>query len=642
MCCGKCGGNNNGNFTYVRYASDTSGSDLSRYIKRADNGDSDNVERCFQCIFVSPIELDESSATFPTYFNQWVDICENCGCGCDPFPINMPDYITGNGENAWTYYHTTAPTYYPIPGIANGISINGLRYGDLTYVPNFRDKEGNLISNDTEYCVQFDILEKPSLVGDEVTISFGDGPLATKYVINRDSIIGTTVKMTFLAQTGYLSPASALFWKVTGLGTLGTGSVAMTITNIKMAPANCCEESTSVAPIEITVGEAVELSNSGSLQEGSLYKILGVDFNLYGGTTIWLRAINKYTFEKSGTGMFYNPKYDQSVLGFNVWNIGNTYTIGDISHWGGRSWTNINGLPGASTDMFNLDSEWTVIPYSLSDYNAVYDEIKYDLTNDMIIERIENNNNIVSFSYLSYRSLFDQWGIADSPIKVFMWGNEFVSATGVGLCSHKITDSYCDLINFRGVYSIYITISNNSVQRDNIFDLYTAQEYISIDDLSLQHSLKFSNGGAQSDVSIKFNSNQYNLTFDGTTIGSISINNSSFMNDCIFKDSNIEFVDLDFSSYINNLSVEVGNLRMINMKGFKADFGFPTFDYSSGLTIGFCNFVSTGVLSTIPDLSTASYIASAYPKDISIKPDASISLRFVNSSNLWEFHNIND
>ncbi len=81
--------------------------------------------------------------------------------------------------------------------------------------------------------------------------------------------------------------------------------------------------------ISVTKSELDDLINNNSLIPGAYYKISGVHPSLYddgtsSGTTIYLRASTVNTLEKNGHGLFYNPKYDQSLDGFGIWsNIGN-------------------------------------------------------------------------------------------------------------------------------------------------------------------------------------------------------------------------------------------------------------------------------------------------------------------------------
>jgi hypothetical protein len=73
-----------------------------------------------------------------------------------------------------------------------------------------------------------------------------------------------------------------------------------------------------------TKAEIDTLIAGGDLVAGALYEITGVHPTLYNdgtnsGTTIYLKAITENTLEVQGTGKFYNPKYNQTVNGFGIW-----------------------------------------------------------------------------------------------------------------------------------------------------------------------------------------------------------------------------------------------------------------------------------------------------------------------------------
>lgn len=71
--------------------------------------------------------------------------------------------------------------------------------------------------------------------------------------------------------------------------------------------------------IEVTKNELDALILTFSLIPGYFYIINGVDVNLYGGTTIILEAISNNQLSDYGTGIFYNPKYNQSIDGYGIW-----------------------------------------------------------------------------------------------------------------------------------------------------------------------------------------------------------------------------------------------------------------------------------------------------------------------------------
>ena len=73
-----------------------------------------------------------------------------------------------------------------------------------------------------------------------------------------------------------------------------------------------------------TKAEIDALITGNNLVKNALYEITGVHPSLYNdgttsGTTVYLRAISGRELEVQGMGKFYNPKYNQAVNGFGIW-----------------------------------------------------------------------------------------------------------------------------------------------------------------------------------------------------------------------------------------------------------------------------------------------------------------------------------
>ena len=310
-----------------------------------------------------------------------------------------------------------------------------------------------------------------------------------------------------------------------------------------------------------TKAEIDTLMSGNDLVPLTVYEITGVDTALYGGSTIYLQAITNNTLAVDGVGKFYNPKYNQAVSGFDVWTSSGTYAIGDKVHWGGKTWTNVNGNVGASTNIFTLNAEWSVIAFNSTDYNVVYDSIKYDYDNDVIIYRNEQNSNIVS---ASFNNIQDNWTY--NPIKVFMWGNLFDPILYVGIGTQKINNSYNENINFRGAYQTHILFENNSFQTNVLFENESFQYRLNFNNGSYQTNLIFNNSSFQSDLNFSNNSNQNTLNFDnGSYQTNLDFENSSNQISVTFDNlSGQEKLSLKNNSFQNNFT-EISGLLQINV-----------------------------------------------------------------------------
>lgn len=284
--------------------------------------------------------------------------------------------------------------------------------------------------------------------------------------------------------------------------------------------------------IEVTKTELDALIGTSSLIEGATYKITGLDSILYGGTTGYFKAIEVNKIDEAGTGTFYNPKYDiypiwerystititlQSgifTLGGTITaNNGATATIHDDARgliipltgdwttatsitggaitatvsgfvlnpgylagtkviWGGKVWINQTGSIGTSTSVYGLDLvNWTEAAYNTTDYTLVYDEIKYDYANNLIIYRKDNKNNIVSTSKVSNDIIDATYASASAnPIIGFQWGNNAV-------IGNKIFDSYFEIINQKGTQVYENTLESNSALFNGYFNTTSTFNY---------------------------------------------------------------------------------------------------------------------------------------------------------------------
>lgn len=307
-----------------------------------------------------------------------------------------------------------------------------------------------------------------------------------------------------------------------------------------------------------TKAEIDTLISTNALVPLTVYEITGVDIALYGGTTIYLQAINTNTLALDGIGKFYNPKYDQSVSGFNVWTSAGTYSIGSKVHWGGKTWTNLTGAVGTAVDIFTLSSAWSVIAFNSSDYNVVYDAIRYDYNSNVIVYRNEKNTNIVSTSFnnIAYWATLSLY----NPIKAFMWGNVYNQSTSKGIGNQKINDSYNENINFRGMSQVYFVFTNKCYQSNVTFNSNASQFGIILENDSKQTGLVFSNYSVQYYVTLKNSCNQSNLTFDkGSEQYNVVLNNESSQTNLNFNNyTKQQRVILDNKSSQTNWTETIG------------------------------------------------------------------------------------
>ena len=350
--------------------------------------------------------------------------------------------------------------------------------------------------------------------------------------------------------------------------------------------------SSSVVIVANNTALIVLIANN-QLIPGASYKILSADPNLYGGTEITLTAITPSELSLQGSGKFYCPKYDLTTPGYGIWTtymegafsnvvgtftsgetvtaqngataiyltegllnfvsgdwsgatsisgasanadvsgfVSPSYNIGQIVHWGGKSWTNVNGNIGASIDKYTLDAEWNVIPFNETDYNVYVDEIHYDIGNDMIIYRKDRYNNVVSGCNQVFVEFEYGYGYGN-PIKDFQWG-----------CAQDDfnTDDY-----------LYIGIQSNQVIDSYMETLNTLANYIWFNELSKQSSFSSNtlSGGSS------FSSN----TLSGSSFNSNTLSGSSFNSNTLSGGSSFSSNTLSGGSYIQNNTLSGSSFR---------------------------------------------------------------------------------
>jgi len=325
-----------------------------------------------------------------------------------------------------------------------------------------------------------------------------------------------------------------------------------------------------------TKAEIDALISANGLIPLMTYEITGVDVALYGGNTIYLQAINDNTLSFDGVGKFFNPMYDKAINGFGIWKDYNSYGFYDRAIWGGKVWENITGTVGSSTDIFNLDSSWVVIPFDSVNYNIAYDAIKYDYANDLIVYRNEQNSNIVSSSKENIDFWIDQFGF--NPIAVFQFGNVYDASLFKGIGSQIVTNSYNENINFKGSYQYNLTFDNNSYQYFSTFDNNSYQYNLTFENGSFQQKLTFDNGSFQGNLTFNNFSRQGDLTFDnGSYQINLTFDNGSFQNDLTF----------DNGSFQNNLTFNNNSSQgflTFNNNSYQQFLSFNNGSAQSGLT----------------------------------------------------------
>lgn len=269
----------------------------------------------------------------------------------------------------------------------------------------------------------------------------------------------------------------------------------------------------------LTKAQADTAITNSTLIPGTLYKITGCAntgiYVLYNdgtsaGTDIFLTAIAVNKFSSDGIGIFYNPKYNQAVSGFNVWSNRNTWvTSSVVGVFNGNeaitanngatgtlftsieanifialtgSWaaaTSITGsVTGATANVGTIALKtyaigaktiwghysWTNVNGNVGartdirTLNSEWTKDTYSLTNyNIAYDAISYDyiNDYISRRYEAGADNLVEYSYGDrinqakgNAISAFMWGNAYSSAGGIG--GNRVLNSYVECVDFCG------------------------------------------------------------------------------------------------------------------------------------------------------------------------------------------------
>lgn len=178
----------------------------------------------------------------------------------------------------------------------------------------------------------------------------------------------------------------------------------------------------------VTKSDLDFLITNSYLIKGAYYKITD-----RGHLGLVVYAVDTNKIALNGILVYCTPNY---ITG-QIWDSLNTYNINDVVIWGGKYWTNNNGLVGTSLDSLLLDSEWTEVYYTDILYTQHVYDCRYDIATDTIIEISDNKNNILN-----------------SNFEYFRFGDDTVT-------NNKISNLLIDNINLSIPYNDNIIIGGN-------------------------------------------------------------------------------------------------------------------------------------------------------------------------------------
>jgi hypothetical protein len=456
-----------------------------------------------------------------------------------------------------------------------------------------------------------------------------------------------------------------------------------------------------VGYLEKTKEEIDILITNNQLIAGALYKITGVHPTLYNdgtnsGTTIYLQALTTNMLAKEGYGEFWNPKYDQSIEGFGVYQYYSTYdfniatlvgvfedgdtitanngatgtTIGvgtsgvflPISgNW--ESASSMSNEDGASVDIYNIEVpiynlgtktiwggySWTNLNGNAGSktdiLNLNYDWVKNEYSEDnynKVIDIIEYDytNDWISRRYEVEGNNNIIYTFADkdyigerySAISVFMFGNKFDANEFVGIGNNQVLNSYFESVDFRGSV-LYDNELDRSKVSSNVLIRGSITATVLMDSEIITNIIKDS--FINTCIIQQYSSIEGVIFTEGTSFGSGSLR-TSIIRDTLFINCPISSLLLDGSIIITSSFLNTG-------------IG-ANYLYNSRIGLGFSNMVSNKNIREVTfdsvevtqNLNSSTLLDGDYYRTVYSRPDGTPKIKYYNNSDVLVIADITD
>ena len=356
--------------------------------------------------------------------------------------------------------------------------------------------------------------------------------------------------------------------------------------------------------------------SGNTLVAGQWYEITGVHPTLYddgttSGTTIYLMAISTNKLATSGIGTFYNPKYNQAVSGFGIWDdkmygtfssiVGNFDYIGKetvtadngatglvladgMIRWVSGDWSGATSITGGTSGATANVSGFTSPTYSVGakvfwggyawsnvngnvgsatnvlTLNAEWTKIAYNTTDyNIAYDEIEYDyaNNMIIMRYdvvNNIKVIFSALaGVYFSGTLGIPYNGIAVQQWGngfngtVGGHSKIVTNGYDESVNFRGASQLNMTFEILGRNYNIEFGKDSKQENITFKNSSTNNNISLGAGAMQTSIGLGVASTNSNIS-----LGAGAMQTS---------------IGLGVASTNSNISLGAGAMQTIEAKG---------------------------------------------------------------------------
>jgi hypothetical protein len=285
----------------------------------------------------------------------------------------------------------------------------------------------------------------------------------------------------------------------------------------------------------LTRDEVIDIINSNELIVGATYKITGVDVDLYGGTDIFLQAVTTSELSFNGSGLFFNPKYNETPIWTN--RIG--FTLNEIN-----GQFNYDEMVITDTNAYGFFRSYGMVELIYGDWSSAttisgLSSLAFATLNDVVAPNYDLGSNVI-------------WG-----------GKKWVNVSGKTI---TVTDEVLTVSD--GSQSFCFGFDHKPIDFDTLIitdgvETFTGDSLGNFTgDLGGSGSISyFEGGGCLSFASPVADGVEIRASYTSTGIGQ-SLNNYSLNN----RWELIPFNDVDYNVVVDEIKYDITNDALIKRK----------------------------------------------------------------------------
>ena len=375
------------------------------------------------------------------------------------------------------------------PGYTTGLPPNTNRIAssqDFTNINGNRiSVSGALVNGNDNSLSPGAIIGSPFITGNNNSVVS-----STSNVIgNNNSIMGESIYI--LGDNNVIGSTSSIVSNIFNIGSNNT--IVSNVSNINLIGSNITASESNITYIgsDVVFTNGIPANNvtwtdltttlipGNLLLVGQLYKIDTEGFGVGYDAGIYLYAISTNQLDTNGVRVMYCPReYKPGITdAFSNYWLGVWYaslpsvSIGRLTIWGGRVWSNVTGSIGTAVDDFNLDANWSVIEknsFLNGEYTTIQMNVVYDYINNWVNQQNYNNNIVGTLNIgLGYNTCdITDWNtsgtVSNNSVSSGIYNNRYLNITNnrVSLIKNNVDVIGNSSINDNICVGYYISDNN--------------------------------------------------------------------------------------------------------------------------------------------------------------------------------------